>query len=208
VRERRWASAVVAATWLAGTASAQASPNGAPPLQAVAPSAAPNQAREPQPAFQDDPTESGDWGRRPAAARPRHDDWIACLAAKLPGCSPGQGDELEPDPMAQLLNDDTLVDDGVVSTPRASRSFVTVRIRRTLGPTLYSEHFVGRTRGLRVGVAPRGRAGGRGRAAQSQCGRFAHTREIREDASSCTASLEVSQSALPSAAIAQLVRGP
>jgi hypothetical protein len=56
---------------------------------------------------------------RVAAARQRHADWAACIAAKWPDCS----DAPAPGPMDPLLNDDTLVNGDMVSTPNGLKVF-------------------------------------------------------------------------------------
>ena len=57
-----------------------------------------------------------------AAARQRHADWAACVAAKEPDCSDSDAPSA-PDPMEPLLNDDTLVNGDVVSTPKGLKVF-------------------------------------------------------------------------------------
>ncbi len=76
-------------------------------VPSTAPSLSP--ASEEPPAFdadvKDDPTESVDWQDRVKVARQRHDDWLACVAARGRNCS----QDSAPDPMDALLNDETLV---------------------------------------------------------------------------------------------------
>jgi hypothetical protein len=67
----------------------------------------------------DNPLENGDWQARISAARQRHDDWLACITAKGRNCS--QSDT--PDPMQALLNDTTLVNGDIVSTPKGLKVF-------------------------------------------------------------------------------------
>jgi hypothetical protein len=64
-------------------------------------------------------TESADWQLRIAAARQRHDGWLACVAARRSKCSQTP----TPDPMEALLNDETLVNGDIVSTPKGLRVF-------------------------------------------------------------------------------------
>jgi hypothetical protein len=73
----------------------------------------------PQPEIKDNPTDSIDWHERVKAARQRHADWLACIAAKWPDCSPASA----PDPMEPLLNDKTLVKGDIVSTPHGLKVF-------------------------------------------------------------------------------------
>jgi hypothetical protein len=67
----------------------------------------------------DNPTDSIDWHERVKAARQRHADWLACIAAKWLDCSPAPA----PDPMEPLLNDKTLVKGDIVSTAHGLRVF-------------------------------------------------------------------------------------
>jgi hypothetical protein len=69
----------------------------------------------------DDPTESAGWQDRVKVARQRHDDWLACVAARGRYCS--QDQDSAPDPMDALLNDDTLVNGDIVSTPKGLKVF-------------------------------------------------------------------------------------
>jgi hypothetical protein len=69
----------------------------------------------------DDPTASGGWPERLRAARQRHADWLACIAANRPECSPRPAPA--PDPMQPLLDDDTLVKGDIVSTPQGLKVF-------------------------------------------------------------------------------------
>ena len=59
------------------------------------------------------------WSAAVDAARARHDDWLACIEAKRFKCE----DKAKADPMAALLNDDTLVDGDIVATPEGLRVF-------------------------------------------------------------------------------------
>ena len=65
------------------------------------------------------PPTSANWRARVAAARQRHADWGACVAAKGRNCSEAP----VPDPMEPLLNDDTLVNGDIVSTPNGFKVF-------------------------------------------------------------------------------------
>jgi hypothetical protein len=59
------------------------------------------------------------WTEEIAAARARHDDWLSCERAKRFKCDVDR----KPDPMAALLNDDTLVAGDVVATPQGLKVF-------------------------------------------------------------------------------------
>jgi hypothetical protein len=120
MREQRWASAVFALTWLAGAASAQQSVPGALPSPASA--LPPADAAAPNTAESDDPTDDVNWRDRVAAAKRRHSEWAACVAARQPGCSDSDA-PLAPDPMEPLLNDETLVNGDIVSTPSGLKVF-------------------------------------------------------------------------------------
>ena len=52
-------------------------------------------------------------------ARQRHADWLACVAARGRNCAQTP----VPDPMDALLNDDTLVNGDIVSTPKGLKVF-------------------------------------------------------------------------------------
>ncbi len=67
----------------------------------------------------DDPTESVGWRQRVNAARQRYGAWLACVKAKGRNCS----QESAPDPMESLLNDETLVNGDIVSTPKGLKVF-------------------------------------------------------------------------------------
>ena len=119
MRERRWASAVIALTWLVESAGAQQTTPGAiaSPAPILAP--APADSAAPEAIVNDDPTDGVNWRDRVAAARQRHADWAACVAAKGRNCS----DAPVPNPMDPLLNDDTLVKGDIVSTPNGLKVF-------------------------------------------------------------------------------------
>jgi len=112
----RAASAIIALTWLVDGASAQQRVSGATPL---APVLAPDGATTPEATVNDDPTDGADWRARVTAARQRHADWAACVAAKGRNCSEAPA----PDPMDALLNDETLINGDIVSTPTGFRVF-------------------------------------------------------------------------------------
>jgi hypothetical protein len=59
---------------------------------------------------EDNPSESADWQLRIAAARQRHDGWLACVAARGSKCSQTP----TPDPTKALLNDETLANGDIV----------------------------------------------------------------------------------------------
>jgi hypothetical protein len=65
------------------------------------------------------PSDARAWDAEIAASRARHDDWLACVRAKRFKCE----DDSKPDPMAALLNDDTLVNGDVVETPQGPKVF-------------------------------------------------------------------------------------
>jgi len=113
--DRRAAPTFVTLAWLIGGASAQQANSGAVP--SAAPS--PRVQATPEANVSDDPVDSVDWRARVAAARQRHADWAACVAAKGRHCS----DAPAPDPMDPLLNDDTLVNGDIVSTPQGFKVF-------------------------------------------------------------------------------------
>jgi hypothetical protein len=119
MRERRWASAAIALTWLVESAGAQQTTPGAiaSPAPILAP--APADSAAPEAIVNDDPTDGVNWRDRVAAARQRHADWAACVAAKGRNCS----DAPVPNPMDPLLNDDTLVNGDIVSTPNGFKVF-------------------------------------------------------------------------------------
>jgi hypothetical protein len=120
MRKQRWASAVFALMGLAGAAGAQQSVPGAlpSPASALAPADAAAQSAE----LSDDPTDDANWRDRVAAAKRRHSEWAACVAARQPGCSDSE-DPPAPDPMEPLLNDETLVNGDMVSTPSGLKVF-------------------------------------------------------------------------------------
>ncbi len=62
---------------------------------------------------------SASWSAQVDAARARHDDWLTCIQAKRFKCD----DKAKADPMAALLNDDTLVGGDIVATPEGMRVF-------------------------------------------------------------------------------------
>jgi hypothetical protein len=65
------------------------------------------------------PAEDDDWKARVAADRARHSDWLACIAAKRRECATAGS----ADPMENLLNDETLADGDIVSTPDGLKVF-------------------------------------------------------------------------------------
>jgi hypothetical protein len=71
------------------------------------------------PAADSGPAESDDWKGRVAADRARHSDWLACVAAKRRECATIGS----VDPMENLLNDETLADGDIVSTPDGLKVF-------------------------------------------------------------------------------------
>jgi hypothetical protein len=70
-------------------------------------------------AVDDQRRDTPSWDAEVAAARAVHDDWLACVRAKRFKCD----DKSKPDPMAALLNDDTLVSGDVVVTPQGPKVF-------------------------------------------------------------------------------------
>lgn len=105
--------------WFVEGACAQQTNSGA--ASSAAPSLSP--ASEETPAndadAKDNPTGSADWRERMDAAGQRHDDWLACVTAKRRNCSRAS----VPDPTDALLNDETLVNGDVVSTPNGLKVF-------------------------------------------------------------------------------------
>jgi hypothetical protein len=103
--------------WLVEGACAQQTLSGAAAASSLSPAA------QETPAFdadaKDDPTESVDWQDRVKVARQRHDDWLACVAARGRHCSR----DSVPDPMDALLNDETLVNGDIVSTRKGLKVF-------------------------------------------------------------------------------------
>ncbi|MGD1036026.1 MAG: hypothetical protein ABR878_02295 [Roseiarcus sp.] len=117
----RTASALIALAWLVEGACAQQAISAAPAAAAAAPSPDSQETAAPEAGDQDDPTRSADWRERLSAARQRHADWLACIAAKRFECSPTPA--AAADPMELLLNDDTLVRGDIVSTPKGLKVF-------------------------------------------------------------------------------------
>jgi hypothetical protein len=117
--DRRAASAIIALTWFVDGACAQQSVSGAVPWAAPALAPAPEGAATSEATVNDDPSDSVNWRDRVTAARRRHDDWAACVAAKGRNCSEAP----VPDPMDALLNDETLVNGDIVSTPNGLKVF-------------------------------------------------------------------------------------
>jgi hypothetical protein len=112
----RAAPAIIVLARLFGDACAQQADSGAiPPAAAPAPAG----ASTPEAPVNDDPTDSVNWRDRVTAARQRHADWAACVAAKGRDCSEAP----VPDPMDALLNDETLVNGDIVSTPKGLKVF-------------------------------------------------------------------------------------
>jgi hypothetical protein len=117
--DRRAAPVFIALMWLVGGACAQQTLSSAGPSAAPAPAQALEGAATPDATVNDDPTDGADWRDRVNAAKQRHADWAACVAAKEPGCT----ETPAPDPMEPLLNDDTLVNGDIVSTPSGLKVF-------------------------------------------------------------------------------------
>ena len=115
----RAASAIIALTWLVDGASAQQTVSDAVPSAAPFLAAAYEGPATPEATVNDDSTSGADWRARVTAARQRHSDWVACVAAKGRNCSEAP----VPDPMDALLNDETLVNGDVVSTPAGLKVF-------------------------------------------------------------------------------------
>jgi hypothetical protein len=119
IRYLRAASAFVAIICAANVACAQEARSDASAATNLPASPTQGEASVAAEGFEDNPTESADWQSRIAAARQRHDDWLACLAARRSKCSQTP----TPDPTEALLNDETLVDGDIVSTPKGLRVF-------------------------------------------------------------------------------------
>ena len=117
--DRRGACAIVFLAWFVNGACAQ--PNASGPVRSATPvlAPAPDGLATPEANNNDDPTDSADWRARVTAAQQRHGDWAACVAAKGRHCS----EALPLDPMEPLLNDDTLVNGDIVSTPNGFKVF-------------------------------------------------------------------------------------
>lgn len=120
--DRRAACAIIALTWFVDGACAQQSVSAPIPSPAPVLAPAPTDSAAPEASANDDPTDSADWRARVAAARRRHADWVACVAAREPGCSDSEPPPA-PDPMEPLLNDGTLVNGDIVSTPNGLKVF-------------------------------------------------------------------------------------
>jgi len=119
--DRRAACAIVVLTWFVDGACAQESVMG--PIPSATPGLPASEASPtPEAKLGDDPTDSVNWQDRVAAARRRHADWVACVAAREPGCSDSESPPA-PDPMDALLNDDTLVNGDIVSTAKGFKIF-------------------------------------------------------------------------------------
>jgi hypothetical protein len=104
----RMRKAIVAAalvTAFIGAAAAQEAPKAVDPSASAAPA--------------DSAPSSASWSAEVDAARARHDDWLACIEARRFKCD----DKAKADPMAALLNDDTLVDGDIVSTHEGLKVF-------------------------------------------------------------------------------------
>jgi hypothetical protein len=101
-----------------GAGAQQTNSGAATSMIASRPSAL-EKAPEVEPPASDNPADSIDWRERVKAARQRHADWLACIAAKWPDCSPAP----VPDPMQPLLNDRTLMNGDIVSTPHGLKVF-------------------------------------------------------------------------------------
>ena len=118
--DRRAACAIVVLTWFVGRACAKQSHSGdapsAPPVLAPALKV----SVTPEAVISDDPTDGANWRDRVAAAQRRHAEWAACVAAKRPDCEEAPP---APDPMDALLNDETLVNGDIVSTPKGLKVF-------------------------------------------------------------------------------------
>jgi hypothetical protein len=119
IRDLRAASAFVAIMCVANVACAQQATSDPSNATNLSPSPAQGEASVAAKGGEDNPTESADWQSRIAAARQRHDDWLACLATRRSKCSQTP----TPDPTEALLNDETLVDGDIVSTPKGLRVF-------------------------------------------------------------------------------------
>jgi hypothetical protein len=117
--DRRATSAFIALTWFVDGACAQQTVSGAIPSPTPVLAPAPDGAATPAATVNDDPTDSVNWRDRVTAARQRHADWVACVAAKGRDCSEAP----VPDPMDALVNDETLVNGDIVSTPNGLKVF-------------------------------------------------------------------------------------
>jgi len=105
--------------WLVEGAGAQQTISRATPPPTSSPSPVSDQTPAVEADGKDDPTESVDWRERVNAALQRHAAWLVCVRAKGRNCSR----ESAPDPMDLLLNDETLVNGDIVSTPEGLKVF-------------------------------------------------------------------------------------
>ena len=120
IRDLRAASAFVAVMCVAHFACAQQTLSDVSAAAGLPPSHAQGEASVASESAEDKPTEGADdWQQRIAAARRQHDDWLACVAARGLKCPQTPA----PDPMEALLNDGTLVNGDIVSTPKGLRVF-------------------------------------------------------------------------------------
>ena len=117
--DRRAACLIVVLSWSVDGACAQKSASDAVPSAAPVLAPTPEGSATSEATVNDDPTDSANWRARVAAARQRHADWAACVAAKGSNCT----ETPVPDPMDPLLNDDTLVNGDIVSTPSGFKVF-------------------------------------------------------------------------------------
>jgi hypothetical protein len=117
----RAASGAIALLWLVEGACAQPAISAPPATAAAAPAADAPETAAPDASEPDNAARLAAWRRQIDAARQRHDEWLACVAAKRFECSPEPA--AVPDPMESLLNDDTLVKGDIVSTPDGLKVF-------------------------------------------------------------------------------------
>jgi hypothetical protein len=117
----RAASGAIALLWLVDGACAQQAISAPPAAAAAAPAADAPETAAPDAREPDNAARLAAWRERIEAARQRHDEWLACVIARRFACSPESA--AAPDPMDLLLNDDTLVNGDIVSTPKGLKVF-------------------------------------------------------------------------------------
>jgi hypothetical protein len=113
------ASAIIIMTWLVEVAGAQQTISGALPSPASPLCPASEESAPAQADVKYNQEGSADWRESVRIARQRHLDWLAGVAAKARNCL----QDSDPDPMEPLLNDETLVNGDIVSTPNGLKIF-------------------------------------------------------------------------------------
>ena len=124
--------AFIALTWLVGGASAQQIGSGRRPVADPTLAPAPAGSAAPEAAGNDDPTDSVNWRDRVAAARRRHADWAACVAAKRRDCAEARRRQTRWTRCSTTKRWSTATS---FRPPTASRSFAANRPSRIVWPT-------------------------------------------------------------------------